>query len=196
MSFIAKTIIKKLIGGNNNSSNPPVRDNQNSNTAGPSRKKRNKWKIPPGLTDKEAKILKKVKKRAELLDIGLCNCCGLRIGLDPIIGLLPVVGDFMSTYLSLMLIKLAMQVDLPRNVIMQMTFNVFVDFMLGLVPVLGDFIDFLYMANIRNAILLEEFLVDRAKNRSMVMEDGSVEVLQPPDKPEKAAPGRDRSGRH
>ncbi|CAG8538552.1 9534_t:CDS:2 [Gigaspora rosea] len=175
-NFIAKTIIKKLIGGNNNSSNPPVRDNQNSNTAGPPRKKRNKWKIPPGLTDKEARILKKVKKRAELLDIGLC--------------------DFMTTYLSLMLIKLAMQVDLPRHVIMQMTFNVFVDFMLGLVPVLGDFIDFLYMANIRNAILLEEFLVDRAKNRSVVMEDGSVEVLQPPDKPEKAAPGRDRSGRH
>ncbi|CAG8584093.1 6660_t:CDS:2 [Dentiscutata heterogama] len=176
-----------------NSKERNIDDNAHKTTRG---KKKNRWKIPPGLTEKEARILKKVKKRAEFLDIGLCVCCCFKVGLDPIIGLIPVVGDFMSTFLSLMLIKTAKEVDLPKYVISQMVFNVFIDFMLGLVPVVGDFFDFLYQANIRNAILLENFLVDRAKNRSVVMEDGSVEVLHQPERPEKAAPGRDRSGRY
>ncbi|CAG8687550.1 22405_t:CDS:2 [Dentiscutata erythropus] len=194
-SYGSRALVKKLIGGgdSSNSTERNIDDNAHKSTRG---KKKNRWKIPPGLTEKEARILKKVKKRAEFLDIGLCVCCCLKVGLDPILGLIPVVGDFMSTFLSLMLIKTAKEVDLPKYVISQMVFNVFIDFMLGLVPVIGDVFDFLYQANIRNAILLENFLVDRAKNRSVVMEDGSVEVLHQPERPEKAAPGRDRSGRY
>ncbi|CAG8636684.1 4006_t:CDS:2 [Cetraspora pellucida] len=186
MSFktkATKALIKYLIGGSNsqNSQNSTERTDQPTNTGRPFRK--NKWKIPPGLTEKEARILKKVKKRAELLDVGFCVCCCCKVGL------VPVIGDFMSTILSLMLISVAKEIGLPKYVISQMMFNVFIDFMFGLIPVAGDFFDFLYKANIRNAIILENYLVDRAKNRSVVIEDGSVEVIRP----ENAVPGRDRT---
>ncbi|CAG8695468.1 1875_t:CDS:2 [Racocetra fulgida] len=143
MSFIKTKVTKALIKhfiGSNDSQPSTEHTEQPTNSDKPRKNKKNKWKIPPGLTEKEAKILKKVKKRAEILDVGFCVCCCCK---------------------------------------------------LGLVPVAGDFFDFLYQANMRNAVILENYLVDRAKNRSVVMEDGTLEVIRP----ENAVPGRDRSGR-
>ena len=44
---------------------------------------------PPGLTDEEKDILKQVKRRAYMLDMSLCNCCGIRFGWSAVIGIVP-----------------------------------------------------------------------------------------------------------
>ncbi|KAI9266914.1 hypothetical protein BDA99DRAFT_536316 [Phascolomyces articulosus] len=109
------------------------------------------------LTPHEKKILHKVKSRARTLDSGL-SCCCCHVGLDPIIGLIPVIGDFAGLVLSLYLVQTAAQVHLPQSVMSQMMMNVIIDFLLGIVPILGDIMDVFYKCNTRNAILLENYL--------------------------------------
>ncbi|CAH1761101.1 8176_t:CDS:2 [Entrophospora sp. SA101] len=122
----------------------------------------------------KAKTLKIVKKRAHYLDNGFCSICGIRIGLEPIIGCLPVIGDFMGVWLSLMLVKKSREINLPQFLIFLMLLNIFVDFMLSLTPFLGDFIDFLYKANSRNVIILEQYLISKTKNKTSKIENGSI----------------------
>ncbi|MGD1849738.1 MAG: DUF4112 domain-containing protein [Cyanophyceae cyanobacterium] len=82
------------------------------------------------------------------------------IGLDAIIGLLPVGGDFVGLALSMYLMVEAARLGAPATLLTKMAANVAVDLGLGSVPVAGDFIDVLWQSNARNVELLEEFLVE------------------------------------
>ncbi|KAG0213739.1 hypothetical protein BGX28_003683 [Mortierella sp. GBA30] len=117
------------------------------------------------LTEEELHILKKVKRRAKVLDTGI-NLGFARFGLDPIIGLIPVAGDTVTLFMAWRLIHTAQQANIPRSLTHKMLFNVCVDFGMGLVPVVGDFADFLFKANDRNAKLFEAFLYERAGRRA------------------------------
>ena len=57
----------------------------------PSKKKFKKRKkaLPPGISEHDAKVLTKVKRRAYRLDNALCNCCGIQFGWGSVIGLFP-----------------------------------------------------------------------------------------------------------
>ncbi|KAG2227654.1 hypothetical protein INT45_004696 [Circinella minor] len=127
----------------------------------PKQKKRYFWqkKEDPHylLTPHEKKILHKVKSRARTLDSGL-SCCCCQVGIDPIIGLLPVIGDFAGLVLSLYLVQTAAEVHLPQSVLSQMMMNIIIDFLIGIVPVVGDLLDVFYKCNTRNAVLLENYL--------------------------------------
>ncbi|RAL64904.1 hypothetical protein DID88_001498 [Monilinia fructigena] len=70
----------------------------------PSKKKTQKRRkaIPAGISDKDAKILTKVKRRAYRLDMSLFNCCGIRFGWSSVIGLVPAIGDFIDLFMALM----------------------------------------------------------------------------------------------
>jgi len=83
---------------------------------------------------------------------------GIRFGLDGLIGLVPVVGDIVTTALSLFIVHEAYQLGAPGHVIMRMLSNVALDGMLGAVPVVGDAFDVLWRANRRNMRLLREWL--------------------------------------
>lgn len=82
---------------------------------------------------------------------------GFRFGLDGILGLLPGAGDVISMILSAYLIWIAFQMNIPKNKIAQMVYNIAIDALIGSVPVLGDIADFLYKANLKNLQILEEF---------------------------------------
>ncbi|KAG9287581.1 hypothetical protein G9A89_019642 [Geosiphon pyriformis] len=167
------------VGAGTSQPNKPQQNNPRPNKQNTIKKKTNKFNLPPGLTKQEAKILKTVKRRAARYDEGFCSCCGIKLGLEPLLGLIPVIGDFMGSFLALLLIRTAKQVgDLPTSLIYQMMMNVLIDLVLGLVPIVGDLADFVFKCNSRNAALLHEFLEDRAKNRSLVLEQGSVEILE------------------
>jgi hypothetical protein len=79
----------------------------------------------------------------------------LRIGLDPILGLLPGGGDALGALLSAAVVLLAVRHGLPRIVVARMVFNVAVDFVVGIIPILGDLFDAAWKANSRNLRLLE-----------------------------------------
>ncbi|KAG0030832.1 hypothetical protein BGZ82_007275 [Podila clonocystis] len=113
------------------------------------------------LSEEDARILEQVKRRAKVLDTGVDLGCA-KIGLDPIIGLIPVAGDFITLAMALNLVRTAQKADIPRYLVRKMLFNIVIDFGFGLVPVLGDFADFVFKANDRNARIFEDYLYARA----------------------------------
>lgn len=121
--------------------------------------------LPPGLSDHDAKVLTKVKRRAYALDSGLCNCCGLRLGWESVIGIIPVLGDILGFILALMVIRTAKQVEggLPFSLKLRMYVLAFLDVLLGAIPGAGDLFDAILKANNRNAIALEEYLREKGK---------------------------------
>lgn len=103
--------------------------------------------------------LQRLRKLSGLLD----NAIGIpgtkfRIGLDPILGLLPGAGDFLGTALSAYIVIEAARLGLPRAALGRMVLNILIEGAVGTVPVLGDLFDFAWKANIRNMTLLEAHL--------------------------------------
>lgn len=80
----------------------------------------------------------------------------LKIGLDPILGLLlPELGDALTGTLSVTLLIVALRERVPKIVIVRMLANIAIDAIFGAIPVLGDLFDFAYRANQKNLELLE-----------------------------------------
>ncbi|TLD34090.1 hypothetical protein PspLS_00510 [Pyricularia sp. CBS 133598] len=126
-------------------------------------KKKGKKPIPKGLSKNDAQVLKGVRSRAYHLDMSLFSFCGIRFGWSSVIGLVPAIGDVLDALMALILVKKCMKVDdgLPLTILSRMVFNILVDFVIGLVPFVGDLADAAYRANIRNAWLLELYLVNK-----------------------------------
>jgi len=103
--------------------------------------------------------LNRIRRLSRLMDtaIGIPGT-RFRIGLDPIIGLIPGAGDLISTSLSAYIIFLAARFGLPRQVLTQMIFNIALEAVVGSVPLIGDLFDAAYKSNIRNLDLLERQL--------------------------------------
>ena len=73
-----------------------------------------------------------------------------RIGLDPIVGLLPVAGDAVAAALSGYIILESARLGVSYLTLLRMLANVGVDFAVGSVPVVGDIFDVAWKANVRN----------------------------------------------
>jgi hypothetical protein len=80
------------------------------------------------------------------------------IGLDPLIGLIPGLGDVVGGAMSGYILLVAAQEGAPTSVLVRMLGNIALDSLVGLVPVLGDLFDVGVKANRRNVQLLERFL--------------------------------------
>jgi hypothetical protein len=118
----------------------------------------NKRPLPPGLSKRDARILKSVQKRAYHLDKGF-HVCGFRFGWTFFIGIIPVVGDVTNLTLNqYLVVRKAKQADIPPWLVRRMQINNVVSTGIGFVPFVGDVIVAVYKANSRNAALLEEFL--------------------------------------
>ena len=82
----------------------------------------------------------------------------VRFGFDALIGLVPGIGDAITTALSLYIVHEARQLGAPRHVIVRMLANVMIDGFVGAVPLVGDAFDVLWRANRRNMRLLQDWL--------------------------------------
>ena len=81
-----------------------------------------------------------------------------KIGLDPIVGLIPGIGDLISAVLSGYIILEAARADIPTLTLAKMLGNVGIDTLFGAVPALGDVFDAAWKSNTRNVALLERHL--------------------------------------
>jgi len=90
---------------------------------------------------------------------------GIRFGLDPIIGLVPVVGDWIGAALSGYIIVQGARLGASGATLMRMTGNPVVDLMAGSVPVLGDIFDLGFRANERNLALISAHMQSPATRR-------------------------------
>lgn len=104
-----------------------------------------------------------LRKRVETLEIILERSFvipGINrpVGLDAIVGLVPVVGDLITAAMGAYLIWEARNLGMPKWKIWRMIGNLGVDTALGAVPLVGDAFDFLYRSNTRNLRIIKKHL--------------------------------------
>ena len=87
------------------------------------------------------------------------------VGLDAVIGLVPVLGDLIGVLLSTYILGEAARLGAPRSLLMRMSFNVAVEGVVGMIPVLGDAFDAAWKANQKNVRLLDGWLDSPRKAR-------------------------------
>ena len=103
--------------------------------------------------------LDRIRKFSRLMDTAFrIPGTPFRFGWDPIIGLIPGLGDVIDTVFSAYLIFLAAQFGLPKGTLGWMVFNVSLEAIVGSFPLIGDAFDAYYKSNIRNLALLEQHL--------------------------------------
>ena len=96
---------------------------------------------------------------AKLLDVAfVVPGTNIRYGIDGLIGLVPVVGDIITTAVSLWLVREAKALGAPWHITSRMLGNVALDGVVGLVPFAGDAFDVMFRANVRNMKLLRKWL--------------------------------------
>ena len=95
---------------------------------------------------------------ATLLDVAfIVPGTNIRYGIDGLIGLIPVVGDIVTTAISLWIVREARSLGAPRYLVARMLGNVALDGVVGMVPFAGDAFDVMFRANIRNLRLLQKW---------------------------------------
>ncbi|WMT76827.1 DUF4112 domain-containing protein [Bradyrhizobium sp. Ash2021] len=96
---------------------------------------------------------------AKLLDVAfILPGTNIRYGIDGIIGLIPVIGDLITTAISLWLVREARALGAPWHITARMLANVAVDGVVGMVPLAGDAFDVMFRANVRNVRMLKRWM--------------------------------------
>ncbi len=116
---------------------------------------------PENLPRYKRKSMQRVRRVSNLLDEAFrVPGTNFRIGIDPILGLLPVGGDVASALISLYITLEGYRMGVPRHVLARMLVNVAIDTFGGSVPVLGSVFDATWKANRKNRKLLEKHVVN------------------------------------
>jgi hypothetical protein len=79
-----------------------------------------------------------------------------KFGLDPILGLIPVLGDASTLIISAIMVLYMAKYGVSGKVLVMMVLNIVLDAVVGGIPVLGSIFDFVYKANDKNMRLLKE----------------------------------------
>src|SRR3954468_20694774 len=99
--------------------------------------------------------LARIDALARLLDSALVvPGTNIRFGLDAIVGLVPGIGDFLTSLVSLYIVHEARQLGAPTHVLVRMVANIAIDGIVGSAPLAGDIFDVMWRANRRNMTLL------------------------------------------
>ena len=86
-----------------------------------------------------------------------------RIGIDSLLGLLPVAGDLLSALLSLTIVWQGHKLKAPKHLQARLLGNIALDFVVGSIPIVGDIADVALRKNQRNVALLESWLKTSAQ---------------------------------
>lgn len=81
---------------------------------------------------------------------------GWRFGLDSVIGLIPNVGDTLTSFASFYILVAGVRYGVPKITLLRMAFNIGLDYLIGTIPFIGDAFDFFWKANKQNMDLIRE----------------------------------------
>ena len=87
----------------------------------------------------------------------------IRIGLDPIVSLIPGIGDLLANLTGSLIVVIAAQLGVPKIVLTRMAINVAINTVLGAIPIFGDVISIWYRSNVKNVELLERYAGRQSK---------------------------------
>lgn len=79
-----------------------------------------------------------------------------KFGLDSLIGLIPNVGDTLTSVASFYILVAGVRYGVPKITLLRMAFNIGLDYLIGTIPFIGDAFDFFYKSNQRNMDLIRE----------------------------------------
>ena len=83
----------------------------------------------------------------------------IRFGLDGLIGLIPGIGDTLSAATGIWIMVEAYRAGMSKPALLRMFANIFVDVIVGSIPIVGDAFDVYWKSNLRNAAILEKYLL-------------------------------------
>jgi hypothetical protein len=122
--------------------------------------------------------LARVRTVSQLLDNALrVPGTNIRVGLDPLVGLIPGFGDLLGGLASAYIILEAARAGAPTSILLRMLGNVGIDTALGALPVAGDVFDVAWKSNARNVRLLERHLEAPRETRSASIALGLLVVV-------------------
>jgi hypothetical protein len=115
-----------------------------------------------------------VRRRLEAMELLLERAftvpgTNMRVGLDAIIGLVPVLGDLVTTAMGAWMVWEARNLGMSKFHVARMAGNVGVDTLVGMIPLAGDLFDFAFRSNTRNLRILKRWL-DKHHPETMVVE--------------------------
>jgi Domain of unknown function (DUF4112) len=84
----------------------------------------------------------------------------IKVGLDPVIGVIPIAGDALAALVGLWVILEASRFGMPRVVLWRMVANLVVDLGIGAIPLIGDAYDLFFRSNSRNLELFRRHALD------------------------------------
>ncbi len=109
------------------------------------------------------RALERLEQLARLMDSRFrIPGTGIRFGLDPILGLVPGLGDAAAALPALYILFEARRMGVPVSLRIRMIVNIAIDFLIGAIPLVGDLFDVGFKANNRNVALLRRHLERRA----------------------------------
>lgn len=104
-----------------------------------------------------------IRRRIEALERVMEGALALpgtsrKVGLDAIVGLVPVAGDVVAAALGLYLVWEARNLGMSKWQLARMTANVGIDTAIGAIPIAGDLFDFVFRSNSRNLRIIRKHL--------------------------------------
>lgn len=114
-------------------------------------------------TPDEKERLKSLRALSELLDSKFEGPFGIRIGLDGILGFVPVVGDVVTTLVSFSLLIAAARLGATPSTLVRMSMNILFENIVDLIPFFGSVFDIFWKSNLRNLRILEAQLESPAR---------------------------------
>lgn len=118
------------------------------------------------LQEKQVKIDKGLDDLSHYLD-GLFRIpgTGWRFGLDALIGLIPNVGDTITSLASFYILLAGVRYGVPKITLLRMAFNIGLDYAVGTIPIIGDAFDFVWRSNKQNMDLIRTRATGRKGTR-------------------------------
>lgn len=113
----------------------------------------------PGFGRDPASIRRRIEAMEAMLE-GLFVIPGTnrRVGLDSLVGLIPIIGDFVTAAMGGWIIWEARNLGMSKWQLTRMAANVGVDTLVGAIPFAGDIFDFLYKSNTKNLRIIRKHL--------------------------------------
>ena len=109
------------------------------------------------------------KKLATILDDQF-EFLGIKFGLDPILDLIPGLGDVLAVGIGLYIVWVGYKMKLPPRLVRRMIFNAVLDFLIGLVPIAGNIGTIFFRSNRMNVKIIEDY----RRNDGGVVEEGVI----------------------
>jgi hypothetical protein len=92
----------------------------------------------------------------------------VKVGIDPLLDLIPGVGNIIAVSFSFYLVWIGLKLKIPRDKIAEMIGNIFLDFLIGAVPVLGTIGDVFYKSNLKNLKILKQYYKSSPKEGTIL----------------------------